>query len=100
MKETERRPAGSQEAPKKACWRPRFLQEAVLVHFGVHFGIPFLHMFGSKIGSKFGSVFGVVFGSVLEPEKWPESTQRAFNMALEGLKKRQDELEDATHQKT
>ncbi len=71
IQKTQRRPPGGQEAPKKARWRPRFLQEAVLVSFWGPFWGPVLHMFGSKIGSNFGSVFGFVFGSVLVPTSGP-----------------------------
>ncbi len=37
-----RRPAGGQESPKKACWSPRFLKEAVLVPFWGPFWGPVL----------------------------------------------------------
>ncbi len=55
-------------------------------------------MFGSKIGSKFGSVFGLVFKYCFDQKSNP-NRQKSLNIALEGLKKCQDELEHAMHQK-
>ena len=89
------------EDSKKACWRPRIAQE----------GLP-----EAKISPR--SHFGAIVASILRayfctcsvPKSGPnsgpflmsflaESAQKAFDMAPEGPKKCQDELEDAIHQK-
>ncbi len=61
--------------------------------------MPVLHIFGSEIGSKFRSVFVFVFGSVLASKRCSDSAQIAFNIALEGPRKRQKDFEDAMHRK-
>ena len=88
-KKRPRRPAGEQDFSKKPFW----------YHFGFHFGSLFWLIFGFQnrvqIWVRFWSRFLLRFG----PKKLPILAQKAFNVALEGPKKRQDELQDAMHQK-
>ena len=94
------------EDSKKACWRPRIAQEGLLEP-KVSPRSCFCAIFGSILGACFGTCsvpnLGPRLASFLAPF-WSstsdnKSAESAFNMALEGTKKRQDELEDAMHQK-
>ena len=85
-----RRPAGGQESSKKLFW----------CHFGRQYGAYFCICSAPKSVPRADPFWDLLLAPFWAPKSDPNRPRsRAFNMALEGPKKCQDDFEDAMHQK-